>query len=64
MQHDDVDVVAAQRARDLLRLVDDGDDLEPLALLRERGGAGGDVAVGDREQQPLAHWAGTGSGSR
>ena len=64
VQHDDVDVVAAQRARDLLGLVDDRDDLEPLALLRERGGAGGDVAVGDREQQPLAHCGGSGFGSR
>ena len=64
VQHDDVDVVAAQRARDLLRLVDDADDLEALALLRERGGARGDVAVGDREQQPVAHCAGSGSGSR
>ena len=64
VQHDDVDVVAAQRARDLLGLVDHRDDLEPLALLRERGGAGGDVAVGDGEEQALAHCDGTGSGSR
>ena len=64
MQHHDVDVVAPQRARHLLGLVDDRDDLELLPLLRERGGAGGDVAVGDREQEPLAHCAGSGSGSR
>ena len=64
VQHHDVDVVAAERARHLLGLVDDRDDLQPLALLRERGGTGGDVAIGDGEQEPLAHCAGSGSGSR
>ena len=64
VQHDDVDLVAAQRARDLLGVVDHRHDLEPLALLRERGGAGGDVRVGDREQQPVAHCGGSGFGSR
>ena len=64
VQDDDVDVVAAQRAVHLRGLVDDRDDLEPLALLHERGGARGDVAVGDGEQQALAHWSATGSGSR
>ena len=64
VQHDDVDVVTAERARHLLGLVDDRDDLQPFALLRERGGAGRDVAVGDGEQEALAHCAGSGSGSR
>ena len=64
VQHHDVDVVAAQHARDLLGLVDDADDLEVVPLLRERGGARRDVAVGDREQEPVAHCAGSGSGSR
>ena len=64
MEHDDVDLVAAQRAGDLLRVVHHRHDLEPLALLRERGGAGGDVRVGDREQQPVAHCGGSGFGSR
>jgi hypothetical protein len=64
VEHHHVDVVPAQRARHLLGLVDDRDDLQPLALLRERGGAGGDVAVGDGEQEPLAHCSGSGSGSR
>ena len=64
VQHDDVDVVAAQRARDLLRLVDHRHHLEVLPLLRQRRGARGDVRVGDREQEAVAHWLGSGSGSR
>ena len=64
MQDHDVDLVAAQRARDLLGVVDHRHDMEPFALLRERRRAGCDVGVRDREQEAMAHCRGSGSGSR
>ncbi len=53
MQHDDVDLEPAQRARDLLGVGHAIDDLQLLALAGERRRALGELRVGDREQQAV-----------
>ena len=64
MEGHHVDVEPAQDARELLGLRDAVDDLELVALRRERRGGARDVGVGDRDQEPLAHWLGFGVGRR
>ena len=53
VQHDDVDLEPAQRARRLLGVRDAVDDLEALALLHQRDRALGELGVGDRQQQAV-----------
>ena len=53
MQDDDVDLEPAQRAGDLLGVGDAVDDVQVLALLRERRRALGELGVGDREQDAV-----------
>ena len=64
VQRDDVDVEPAQGARELLGLGDPLDDLELVALGRERRRRPREVGVADRDQQPLAHCPGSGSVGR
>ena len=56
VERDDVDVEPAQRARQLLGLRDALDDLELVALGRQRGRGAREVGVADGDQEPLAHW--------
>jgi hypothetical protein len=55
VQRHHVDVDAAQDAGELLRLGDAVDDLEVVALGRERRGRPGQLVIADGDQQPLAH---------
>ena len=62
VQHDDVDVEPAQRARQLLGVVDDRSTTSSSSLSAASAAAPeASVRVADRDQQPLAHWAAPGS---